>query len=73
MNTNEARLAIIETIADVLFELSDDEDLPAVDREDLRDAMADAADLICEALDLDVVDVADGVLSVQVVLPATDA
>lgn len=69
MNTNEARLGIIDTITDVLLDLSDDEELTDDERDNLREAMADAADLICEALDLEVRSVGADGITVRVVVP----
>jgi|688.fasta_scaffold682983_2 hypothetical protein len=73
MNTNEARLAVVGIIADVLFELSDDDDLSDDDRGDLRDSLADAADLILEALEFDVIAVNDFEVSARITLDDPDS
>jgi hypothetical protein len=53
MNNHEARLAILDVIRDVLLDLAD---APADDL-DVADAMGEAAELILEALGLQVADV----------------
>lgn len=57
MNEHEARLAIATRIADVLFDLAQDGMEPDDDADEMRDALDDAAELIMEALGLEVVSV----------------
>lgn len=56
MNNHEARLAILDTIRDVLLDLAD---APADDL-DVADAMGEAAELLLDALGLEVVETSDG-------------
>lgn len=72
MNTNEARVVIVEEIAEILFDLSEDEDQTASDKMVLKEAMLDAADIIAEALDLQVLDFADGFATVRLNLAGPD-
>ena len=73
MNINETRIAIVEEIAEILYDLTEDEEATAETKQELRDAMADAADIIAEALDLEVVEIADGIATVRLNIagPAT--
>jgi hypothetical protein len=66
MNESEARLHIVTLISDILFELSDGDDLSSADRTDLRESRADTADVIAEALDLKVIAVDGEVAQVTV-------
>ena len=66
MNESEARLHIVTLISDILFELSDGDDLSSADRTDLRESMADTADVIAEALDHKVIAVDGDVAQVTV-------
>jgi hypothetical protein len=67
MNLNEARLALLDELTEILVDLTDEggetspEDLPV-----LREAMADAVDIIAEALQLEVVAVDGDVLTLTV-------
>lgn len=72
MNINEARVVIVEEIAEILYDLTEDEDATAEVKQELRDAMADAADIIAEALDLEVVEMADGIATVRLNLAGPD-
>lgn len=62
MNEHEARLAISTRIADVLFDLAQDGMEPDDDVDEMRDALSDAADLIMEALGLEIVSVEGSVV-----------
>jgi hypothetical protein len=74
MNTNEARLAIVEEIAAILLDLTDDPDNTSPEeREALSVAMLDAADIVAEALDLEVVEVVEGVATVTLNIAGDDA
>jgi hypothetical protein len=67
MNLNEARLMLIEELADILVDLTLEDDTPSPEEEaELRDAMMDAADIIAEGLQLEVVDVDDLTLTLKV-------
>lgn len=59
MNTSEARLRIHTLVSEAMFEMVDGEDLSGADREELREDMANAADIILEVLDLKI-DSVDG-------------
>jgi hypothetical protein len=60
MNLNEARLMLLEELADILVDLTlEDDNTPPEEEAELRDAMLDAADIIAEGLQLKVVDVDD--------------
>jgi hypothetical protein len=60
MNPNEARLMLIEELADILVDLTIEDDTPSEAEEaELREAMMDAADIIAEGLQLEVVSVDD--------------
>lgn len=64
MNVSEARVAILDLVADVLVELGDDGE---IDSGELREAMEDAAEMVLDALDLEVTSVNDdGSLTVRV-------
>jgi hypothetical protein len=72
MNPNEARVAIIEEIANMLVDLSveggAEDDVPT-----LTEAMLDAADLIADYIGLDVIDVVEpNVFTVRVDLNGPD-
>jgi len=68
MTPNEARMLIVEELANILYDLTDEEDGTPEERETLRVAMGDAADILAEALDLEVVSVTDGVATVTLTL-----
>lgn len=59
MNVYEARLDIVRRIREVLVDLADGEDLDAAEYADLEQSMTDAAEIILDALDLEVVEVTD--------------
>jgi hypothetical protein len=60
MNTNEARLMLLEELADILVDLTlEDDDTSEEEEAAMREAMLDAADLIAEGLQLEVIDVDD--------------
>ena len=64
MNRYEARLDIVRRIRSVLVDLADGEDLDAVEFAELEQSMTDAAEIVLEALGLEVTDVtADGILA----------
>lgn len=66
MDADEARMAIVEEFAAILLDLTDESDGEDVEeREALRVAMLDAADIVAEALDLQVVSVEDGIVTVR--------
>lgn len=67
MNLNEARLALLEELTEILVDLTDEgEDSSPEDLAVLRDAMSDAVDIIAEALQLEVVAVDGEVLTLRV-------
>jgi hypothetical protein len=59
MNEFEARLWVVRTIRDVLLDLADadDPELGEDDRAEMEESMLEAAELIMEALGMDVTDV----------------
>jgi hypothetical protein len=58
---------LIEELADILVDLTLEDDTPSPEEEaELRDAMMDAADIIAEGLQLEVVDVDDLTLTLKV-------
>lgn len=59
MNEFEARLWVVRTIRDVLLDLAefDDPDLADEERAEMEESMMEAAELIMEALGMDVTDV----------------
>ncbi len=59
MNTSEARLRIHTLMSEAMFEMVDGPDLSGTEREELREDMANAADVLLEVLDLKV-DSVDG-------------
>jgi hypothetical protein len=64
MNRYEARLDIVRRIRSVLVDLADGEDLNSVEFAELEQSMTDAAEIVLEALGLDVIDVtAEGILA----------
>jgi hypothetical protein len=64
MNLNEARLAFLEELTEILVDLTDEgEESSPEDLAVLREAMADAVDIIAEALQLEVVSVDGDVLT----------
>lgn len=54
MNTSEARLRIHTLISEAMFEMTDGPDLNEGERDELREDMANAADVVLEVLDLKV-------------------
>ena len=72
MNVNEARMVIVEEFAEILLDLTDEDAGTAEEREALRVAMLDAADIIAEALDLEVVDITDGIETVRLNIAGPD-
>lgn len=68
MNLNEARLALLEELTEILVDLTDedDEETSPEDLAVLREAMSDAVDIIAEALQLEVVAVDGEVLTLTV-------
>lgn len=67
MNPNEAQLALLDELTEILIDLTDDgEDTSPEDMAVLREAMSDAVDIIVEALQLKVVAVNGTVLTVEV-------
>lgn len=73
MNVNEARMVIVEEFAEILLDLTDEDAGTAEEREALRVAMLDAADIIAEALDLEVVDITDGIATVRLNIAGPDS
>lgn len=65
MNADEALLNIYETMASTMVEYAL-EDSPDEDREALLDSFRDIAQSICEDLDLLVVSIDDGTLTVTI-------
>ena len=59
MNVSEARLRIHTLMSEAMFEMVDGPDLSGTQREELREDMANAADVLLEVLDLKV-DSVDG-------------
>jgi hypothetical protein len=58
MNLNEARLMLLEELADILVDLTLEDDSTSAEEEaELRETMMDAADIIAEGLQLEVIDV----------------
>lgn len=54
MNTSEARLRIHTLISEALFEMTDGPDLNSTERDELKEDMANATDIVLEVLDLQV-------------------
>lgn len=54
MNTSEARLRIHTLISEALFAMTDGPDLNEAGRDDLREDMANATDMVLEVLQLTV-------------------
>lgn len=52
MNNSEARLRIHTLITEAMFEMVDGPDLNEADRDELREDMANAADIVMEVLDI---------------------
>lgn len=65
MNEHEARLAIVARITDVLFDLAAEGMEPDDDADEMRDALGDAAELIMEALGLEVESIDDKAVIVR--------
>lgn len=57
MNEFEARLWVVKTIRDVLLDLADSEDVSAEEYVEMEQGMNDAAEIILEALSMDITDV----------------
>lgn len=72
MNLNELRVVIIEEIAAILLDLSADEDMSQTDRQQLNEAMLDTADILAEALDLQVDSIVDGIATVRLNIAGPD-
>jgi uncharacterized ubiquitin-like protein YukD len=68
MNEPEARIALLEHIADVLLDLTEEEDASIDDREDMREAMRDLADILLESLDAEIVEASGAQLKLNVTL-----
>ena len=72
MNINEARLMLLEELADILVDLTLEDDAPSEEEEAaVREAMLDAADLIAEGLQLEVIDVDELTFTIKVNLAPT--
>ena len=57
ITVHEARVRILEIISGVLYDLSDGDDLTPAESAEFREAMADAAGIILEVVDCQVVSV----------------
>lgn len=70
MNVHTARLMMVEVIRDVLLDLADaDGDLSDDEYVEMEDTLTDAAELILDALSVEVVEVAEaGVVTVTMTL-----
>lgn len=67
MNINEARLMLLEEMADLLVDLTiEDDSLTPEEETEMRDAMLSAADIIAEGLRLEVVSVDDLKITITV-------
>ena len=66
------RLVIVEELAAILFDINEDEDESPADRELLRDAMLDVADILAETLDLQVESITDGIALVRLNIAGSD-
>ncbi len=53
----EARIKILEIISNLLYDLSDGEDLTQAESDEFREAMSDAAQIILEVIDCEVISV----------------
>ena len=53
----EARIRILEIISNLLYDLSDGEDLTPAESDEFREAMGDAAQIILEVIDCEVISV----------------
>lgn len=74
MNEHEARLEIVRTLRDVLVDLADDGEVSQEDLDAMDASMLDAAELLLEALELQVVSVGpDGEVTVTVLLGDVDS
>lgn len=73
MNEPEARLRIHNLITEALFEMSDGPDLNNEQRDELREDMANATDVILEVLDLKVESVDSKRANVSVLLEEPDS
>lgn len=71
MNEHEARLAIVQQISDVLFDLADD-GTEEFDVADMVEVMMDAANLLLESLQAEVVGVDDDGVLLRVKLLPTE-
>jgi uncharacterized ubiquitin-like protein YukD len=58
----------LEHIADVLLDLTEEEDASIDDREDMREAMRDLADILLESLDAEIVEASGAQLKLNVTL-----
>lgn len=59
ITVHEARIKILDIVANLLYDLSDGEDLTPAESQEFREAMADASEIIINVLDLRV-DSVDG-------------
>lgn len=73
MNEHEARMAIASRISEVLLDLAQDGLEESDDIEEMRDAMDDAAELVMEALGIEVVSISGPQVSVRMTVPDPDA
>lgn len=55
VSPEDVRIWIVDRIADVLVDLADDDDEEGLDLEELQDQMKNVANLIVEALNIEVV------------------
>lgn len=64
-NAHEARLEILSRVAGLLEDLAvePDEELDEREAQDLREAMRDAAEMILDELNLEVVEVNEGIIT----------
>lgn len=68
MNTSEARIALLDHIAEVLLDLTDEEGGSIEDREEMREAMTDLADVLLESLDLQIAEASGPNMTLKVTL-----
>lgn len=70
LTPDEAQLAIVETLTDLLIELgSDDPDATEFELQALEESMGDVADLVVETFGLKVLSVEGSVALVQMTIP----
>ena len=63
---HEARIAVLQRISDLLYDLSDGEEMTPAEADEFRAAMGDAAEIILEVLDFKVVSVDGDVVTASV-------